>query len=172
MSIHDYVGRIGHEDWQWMAHTLGSYGRIFKPDLTIAPNGLPYLFRWHLTPYKTSPGIYMHLQVASDPVRPLHDHPWENVSHIRSGHYIEHIQSLPPYGETERLERAPGDVILRAATEAHYLELPPDVPYVLTIFTTGLYVRSWGFWEGTTWVDHHERIYEAEPGVSVQRNAT
>jgi hypothetical protein len=59
------------------------------PDLVIAPDGKPYLYRWHVFPQNAAAGVYFHIQVQSDPERPLHDHPWDNTSVILSGGYDE-----------------------------------------------------------------------------------
>src|SRR5260221_9972501 len=79
-SISDYVSLIAHDDWQMLARVLGSYRRIFMPDVVISPDGNPYLFRWYLMNEKNRGSVMIHMQVASDPERPLHDHPWDNRS--------------------------------------------------------------------------------------------
>lgn len=139
-------------------------GRIYAPDLEIAPDGGDtYLYRWHLV--KTDhASVYFHLQVRDDPERPLHDHPWDNQSVILANGYDEILQTLPPYGERERLVRLPGDVVWRAATEAHRLLVRG--PYCMTVFSTGPVVRAWGFWYGDEWKSF-EDVTKWENGRSV-----
>lgn len=159
-------------------------GGIWHPDLVIAPDGKPYLYRWYLMPcggyydregrkrpipeYRNS--VMLHIQVQSDPERPLHDHPWDNQSVILAGGYEEIIQSQPPYGTIAVEQRKVGDVITRAGTEAHRLVLPPGVPYAMTVFSTGPKVRDWGFWYGTEWHHNKRHVEMREDGVSVHVN--
>lgn len=120
-----------------------------SPDYIIRPlGGEPYLYRWHVIPRnKIGANIYLHVQVASDPVRPLHDHPWDFQSVILSGGYDEHL----PIG---RVIRSPGDVIHHRATDQHRLELPPGAAYSMSLFTTGPVRREWGFMTPDGWVRH------------------
>lgn len=123
---------------------LGGY---FKdPDIVIAPDGVPYIYRWYVVPRNPLANVYLHVQVADDPERPLHTHPWENTSVILSGGYDEVIQETPPYGRIVMHERRKGDVIHRPASAAHRLLLPEGVPYTMTLFTTGPKTAEWGFW--------------------------
>jgi hypothetical protein len=134
---------------------LGASGHTFdKPDLVIAPNGDPYLYRWHLWPRnETLANAYFHVQVASDPERPLHDHPWDNCSHILGGRYREIIDSRPHNDKIppEVYTRKVGQLVYRKAEWAHRLILPKDEPYAMTVFTTGPKLRVWGFWFDDGW---------------------
>lgn len=168
------------EDYRFAVRTLSTLGkigdaRLYFPDLTLAPDGSPYLYRWYLVGGSSTLGahapacVMLHIQVQSDPERPFHDHPWDNQSVIVSGGYEEHIQSQPPHGTTEVVMRHKGDVVTRAATEAHRLILPEGVPYTMTVFSTGPKVRDWGFWYGDVW--HHNKQHVAfRDGVSVHVN--
>jgi hypothetical protein len=116
--------------------------------------------------------VYLHLQVASDPERPLHDHPWDNQSVILSGGYIERHVKKMPWGRIEEPRRFVGQTVQRLAEEAHRLILPPDVPYTLTLFTTGPVRREWGFWINDyrgypTWVNQQDCIITTPDGRSV-----
>lgn len=172
----------------------------FMPDFVIAPDGKPYLYRWYLfgNPHfhpemKELPGMNLHIQVASDPERPLHDHPWDNVSHILSGGYEEIIDPSPAnqtvrgrkrvfredvggvWHRTEtsvsefRAVRKVGDVIHRAQQTAHRLILPEGVPYTITIFTYGPKVAEWGFWYPDGWHSNRDHV-AIRDGVSVHVN--
>lgn len=143
------------------------------PDLVIAPDGNPYLYRWfiakHFAPTPSmgsSGGTYFHIQVASDPERPLHNHPWDNMSVILAGMYIEQLQVAPPRGITLSLPRIAGDVIFRRASEAHRLILPDNVPYTITQFSFGPKINNWGFWYPEGFRDYRQ-VTRVEGNVSV-----
>lgn len=159
---------LHHEDWD-IASRFVNLNR--DPDLTISPDGTPYLYRWHLVERNKESNAYLHLQVASDPERPLHDHPWDNTSHLLAGHYVERFQGAPPWSHTRDIARHQGQTITRYAEQAHRLILPPSVPYVLTLFTTGKVKRAWGFWIPNhrgypQWHPHTDCITDGPDGVS------
>lgn len=139
---------LSNEDFEQAMTLLGGHQR--EPDLIIAPDGEPYLYRWHLQRnYRPDGGCgsNMHIQVASDPERPLHDHPWDNMSVILGGAgYWEYLQKMPPRGDTMVYKRKKGDVIFRRAKEAHRLMMPDHGVYTLTQFTFGPKINKWGFW--------------------------
>lgn len=150
-----------------------------EPDLTIAPDGKPYLYRWHILRERDKASIYFHIQVASDPERPLHDHPWDNTSHILAGGYVEHLSTNPAgkFFDVQEFERKPGDVVHRKAEHAHRLILPKGTKYTMSLFTCGPVRREWGFWtepkftaaeRNWVWVNAHELI-EARGSTSVQK---
>lgn len=122
--------------------------RLAKPDVIIAPDGSPYLYRWHVVPRNARANVYFHIQIGDDPERPLHDHPWENQSVILAGGYIELRADMhsAQWGVQDRRTRHAGDVVNRAASDAHRLLLLPGAPYTMTMFSTGPTVRPWGFW--------------------------
>lgn len=163
---------LAMEDYAIACSYVG-VSRLSHPDLVIAPDGKPYLYRWYLSPRAGTVGdprgnCYFHIQVASDPERPLHDHPWDNMSVILSGGYDESV--LTPLEAAARISprifgRRRGDVIFREAGTAHHLRLPEGVPYTMTQFTTGPNVKEWGFWIDGKWVDSHELIHDVD-GVS------
>lgn len=137
---------LSDEDIGVAVKLVGGITRLAKPDLVIAPDGEPYLYRWHVVPRNTKGNVYFHIQVASDPERPLHDHPWHNQSVILSGGYDEIVQSNPPWSSRTTEYRRKGDVVHRQAYEAHRLILPEGTPYTMSLFTTGPKVREWGYW--------------------------
>lgn len=134
-----------------LAESIVGHTRSLKyPDLVIAPDLQAYLFRWHVVQRSKLANVYFHVQVASDPERPLHDHPWDNFSVILSGGYDE-LWDPAPYtiGDdfhpvTRKFRK--GDTVKRKATEAHRLLLPADIPYTMSLFSTGPKVNDWGFW--------------------------
>lgn len=139
------------EDRDVMKRYVGSVYRA--PDLIIdSKEKGPYLFRWHVVPRCANGcNVYFHIQVASDPERPLHDHPWDNQSVILSGGYDEIVQAEPPNGDVVVRRLRKGDIAMRRATLAHRLELPAGISYTMTQFTTGRTLRDWGFWIDGKW---------------------
>jgi hypothetical protein len=151
---------LAPEDYVLFRDLLPFKGRFvadYEPDLTIGENGVPYLHRWHLIPRMKVGNLYLHIQVGSDPQRPLHDHPWDNMTNILRGGYDEIWEPLPwlhvgygtPRATTRQLRQ--GDVVFRKAGEAHRLLLPEGTPYTMTLFFTGPVVREWGFWFKDGW---------------------
>lgn len=125
-----------------------------EPDLVIAPDGNPYLYRWWVTPPHGPSNVYCHVQVDDDPERPLHDHPWDNTSVILSGGYKETISPFPfdpSFATTSEFIRQKGDVIFRKAPWPHRLELLDGCKYAMTLFVTGPKIREWGFWYPDGW---------------------
>lgn len=163
----DFHHRVSERDQSIAAQYIGSLYR--PPDLTIAPDGYgEYLFRWYVVPRNSEGNVYFHVQTASDPERPLHDHPWDNTSVILSGGYDELIcvePSTPDVYATYRVKRRAGDVIHRPATWAHRLILPQGVKYTMTLFVTGAKVRKWGFWENGIFTPFSD-VTEERNGVS------
>lgn len=145
--------------------------KMRKPDLVIAPDGVPYLYRWHVIPHNDYGNVYLHIQVRNDPERPMHDHPWDNMSNILSGGYIEFMDHFPGVqwhsGNNRRYERRVGDIIFRGATEAHRLDLLEGVPYTMTLFSTGPKIRNWGFWYPHGWISHRDVVHVREDGTNV-----
>lgn len=140
-------GKVTEEDKERFATLIGSVSR--EPDLTITGDTQePYLYRWWVLPHSREVNVYAHLQVASDPARPLHDHPWDNMSVILSGGYTEKLCHFPQDrdGAVRAYDRKKGDTIFRKAEWAHRLILPASIPYTMTLFSTGPKVHSWGFW--------------------------
>lgn len=177
MSLAQLVGKLSQEDYAFVHGCLGSVDRINHPDLIIAPDGEPYIYRWWLIPRGEPANVYLHIQVQDDPERPLHDHPWDNQSVIVSGGYRERYV---PYranwaqhhgydGRQEPRERVlrKGDVMTRKAEEAHRIFLLDGVPYTITIFSTGPVRRDWGFWLDRGWVDSREVLEMTPDGRSI-----
>lgn len=105
------------------------------PDFVIGDN---YLRRWWIVPRNRLMNLYLHEINKSDDDRALHDHPWDNISLLIKGSYVEHT----PEG---RFVREAGDLVHRKATDSHRLEVPPGSEGVISLFYTGPIVREWGF---------------------------
>lgn len=105
-------------------------------DFRVGPDHEPYLERWWL---KREPegSIYVHRFLRSDDDRALHDHPWDSVSIVLAGRYVE----VTPEGSIPRLA---GDVIFRRASDPHRIEIAQGET-AITLFITGAREREWGF---------------------------
>jgi hypothetical protein len=113
--------------------------------------------------------VFFHIQVQDDPERPLHDHPWDNMSVILSGGYHETYQRDPQDGSPIRHRTLQlGDVAFRRSWEAHRLELLDGFNYTMTQFTTGPEVKRWGFWYPQGWIDSREVVRtDQRTGISI-----
>jgi hypothetical protein len=101
-----------------------------------------YMRRWVVkTPWFL---VRLHHIMRGDSDRHFHDHPFDFVSFILRGGYVEHTP--------ERSPRAfkPGDVVVKKATDLHYLKLI-DGPAWTLVFTSPYY-REWGFKTECGWV--------------------
>lgn len=151
---------------------LNALGIHRNPDLTIMPLGVPYLYRWRLTPRGLGANVFLHVQCGSDPERPLHDHPWDNQSIILFGGYDEILDaSCLTHGDEAVKVNAQGDfirhlrqgsVVHRKAEDAHRLILPSEIPYTISLFTTGPKVREWGFYMPEGWTQADKVIAERD----------
>ena len=169
--------RLSPDDRDMAASYLGG---LREPDLIIAPDGEPYLYRWHLTPHsmKDRGAAMLHIQIASDPERPLHDHPWDNQSVILSGGYDE-LWNPQPWisngNENDIIERATvrklrmRDVVARKSREAHRLILPNELPYTMSLFSVGPVLHEWGFWTDNGWLDARVVTQMTPDGRSIFR---
>lgn len=145
---------LAPEDLLIAARYIG--GDLRQPDLTIAyaDSDLVYLYRWHVIERTPQGNVYFHIQVADDPERPEHDHPWDNQTVMLAGAYRETI--LTGNGHRLVMSRVRGDVVHRRATDAHRLELMPGHRYAMTQFSTGPVQRDWGYIIEGEWVSHNE----------------
>lgn len=117
-----------------------------------------YIRRWHVVEKNDRQNIYLHQQLRDDDDRALHDHPWDNVSVILEGGYVEMMPD-PQSGEIVSVTRRPGDVIFRPAAAAHRLVLPRREGRVVpswSLFLTGPKLRDWGFLCPKGWTHHRD----------------
>lgn len=123
------------------------------PDFVIGDN---YLRRWWAIPRNEGCNVYLHEILHSDDDRALHDHPWDNTSHLLFGSYIEHT----PDGA---FKREAGDIVTRKATDAHRLEVIPGME-AISLFMTGPKLREWGFHCPQGWRHWREFVDERDAG--------
>lgn len=129
------------------------------PDQIIGHVSDPYLKRWWIIPRNPWFNVYLHCFLRSDDDRALHDHPWDSVSWMLDGQYIEII------GDKYFL-REPGEVYGRKATTAHRIELTHyQKPGVWTLFFTGPWKRHWGFHCPKGWVHWRDFTHPDDSGL-------
>ena len=109
----------------------------------IEQHGHPYMERFYLLGQKMAGGSsmrYHHIVASDDEV--MHDHPWDFVSIILSGSYLETTSA----GEEQY---GTGTVLVRPAEQLHRLTLV-DGP-VWTMVVLGPPRRRWGYQTPTGW---------------------
>lgn len=147
-----------------LASLENAQDRLRKPSAVIHDDDGPIMYRWHIVPRNSMGGVYFHIQVRSDSIiRGPHDHEYDSFSTmIGGGPYTERqfyiddrynggpqLRECEPWGMTFRV----GQTTHRRAAQLHYIELPPGVPYSMTIFAHGPRIRKWGFAnQDGTWV--------------------
>ncbi len=129
-----------------------------EPDFHIGPVDNQQLQRWFIVPRNKIANVYLHRFLRSDDDRALHDHPWNNISWILSGTYIEHI----PYHSFTRFS---GGRVERKADMPHRIELI-DGP-VTTLFFTGPVIREWGFHCPQGWRHWKEFVSMVDGGNTI-----
>lgn len=129
------------------------------PDVVIGRADLatPYMNRWHLLRNAHEKGehgrnLYINQFMRSDN-EVAHDHPWENTTFLLKGEYEE----WTPNGS---FMRCPGDVVSRPATAIHAIRNVD--PGTISLFSTGIWERPWGFWEDNKWIPW--RVFNANRG--------
>ncbi len=109
-----------------------------EPDKIIMTDNNVYMRRWHIQRCTETMSIYYHEILRSDWQEEFHDHPWESVSIILDGSYMD---LSPEYPDGRLIEQ--GQVVYRSAKQAHRIILHNGP--VETLFITGPVVRDWGF---------------------------
>lgn len=120
----------------------------------IFPNGKPYLTRWIVFECGWF-GFYVHKFWDSDYERALHDHPWNFVSIVLKGSYLE-------WTDNTVITRKAGSIAYRSCTHKHRVELTDKKP-VWTLMFVSKRLRPWGFWPSTGWC--HWRKFDQENNV-------
>ncbi len=146
-------GRILHRRWSFL-------GFSYRSD-TLSHD---YMRRWTLT-LPTGHMIRVHKILRSDDRTHYHDHPFDFVSFILKGGYVEYsgttVQS-PPDREaiasititpkiTLKRTYLPGSIVRRRAEDLHALELL-DGPAWTLVFA-GPIRREWGFETSDGWIE-------------------
>lgn len=160
------------------------YFRLFrKPDVVLGTAENPYMLRWWVIPRNPFLNIYLHKFLRSDDDRALHDHPWASMSFLLTGSYLEEVPADPvkwvENGDRRTVKhlRKRWRPYFRGCEAIHRVELipvggwnavppypQPPVKPVWTIFVTGPWRRSWGFWCPYGWRSWREFLDGHEPG--------
>lgn len=122
-----------------------------KPHFIIGGFAAPYMLRWFLIPRNPWFNVYLHKFLRDDDDRALHDHPWNFLSFMLKGAYVE----TRPCGfmggrYVEHRQRCAPSIAYRRATDRHCVTLLKDqagnpIP-CWTVVVTGPKLREWGFW--------------------------
>lgn len=136
------MGRI----WDWLQQLSG------RPALVVGDPERPYLRRWRLLPKNHWCNVYLHQFLRDDEDRALHDHPFESLSLLFRGEYLEETHGPEGPAGPRRTQhfRAP-TLIRRSATYTHRILLVNERP-AWTLFLRGRAVRRWGFHCKHGWV--------------------
>lgn len=135
--------------------------------------------RYYLTPKIFGVRLVIHCFHRSDNDRHYHDHPWNFISLILKGSYIEHFPSGQDFfgkpapllaGVDLQLVHRRWSIIKRPKTWKHWVELPlkhinsewlrtqiDEFQYFEECWTLVLLYgerRDWGFWTEKGWIKH------------------
>lgn len=105
-------------------------------------HGSKYMNRWRFI-HRKHFGIRVHQIVRDDDDRALHDHPFDFVSVILRGGYIEQT------ADGKKTKYKPGQILFRSASALHRLDLNRnergEVIPAWTLVFRGPVLRRWGF---------------------------
>ena len=134
-----------------------------------------YLIRWRLiqTPLF---GIYLHKFEGPDPRDTLHDHPWNFVSIILRGGYVE--RRLNPKTMTVNENHKVRFINVLKAKDSHAIIRILRNPTWSLLFV-GRRQRTWGYWEKQilidcwrwTEFDKHKHALEFDMAMARRKNA-
>lgn len=143
-------------------------GHVLNITGTDGPDDI-YLIRYYVFRSRFF-NIFIHRFLRSDR-DDLHDHPWNFVTYIVSGAYLEYKwnESTQKVDCVSRIGAssygAPiNRLALRKATDRHKVEVWYPCSFAnkdhapLTICVTGPIKREWGFWRNGQWVDWREYL--------------
>lgn len=106
--------------------------------------GGDYLHRWWIKRDRGQGNHFYHKIMRSDEDRALHDHPWDFVSFILDGSYVEVVGHGYKNDAINHRHFYAGDVNIRRAEDAHRLVIAPGSVTHTLVFTGGVR-RDWGF---------------------------
>jgi hypothetical protein len=139
-----------------------------------------YMDRWWVTPdpkldSEQSISARLHRILRADADDVMHDHPFDTVTLILAGGYVELVPEDPAQDpEHDALHfvshlRRPGDVIYRKATDRHRIIAVAPAPFESwSLFCCGPWKQDWGFYAPTGKVYWREYLNQwgadPEPG--------
>lgn len=133
-----------------------------------------YMERYWLIPYsKYFLAIRIHHILRSDDDRAFHDHPWPYLTIVLRGGYHEvkpaYDKSGLYIGDTRKWY-GPGSILFRRSNSFHRLEVP-EGQTAWTLFTTGRYMRKWGFMPNPAYkIPHNEYLNEPESPYLISKD--
>lgn len=133
-------GRISYPGMSFSERVLHRLLSLAFKRRDIVIDGHLYLRRWYLKGRGTGSQWFLHNIRRPDAGRELHDHPWDFMTHILSGGYVEEILDE---GEMPRL---PGEVLQHEAEHTH--RIAHVWPGTWTFVHAGPARRVWGFTDG------------------------
>ncbi len=113
-------------------------------------SGQKYMIRWYIIKNKYF-NIMLHKILLSDH-NCCHDHPWDFISLILKGGYVETVEHNPcEMSESYRTKKIihPGQIIFRKAEHRHKLDIYQTCWSLVLRFKVK---RRWGFWIKDKWV--------------------
>ena len=119
---------------------------MIKPILEIRDKqGRLHFRRWRLfaCPWFD---VCLHNFQRADKDEHLHDHPWDFVSIVLKGSYIEESEAGPSFRRALSIAR-------KKATDLHKVAFL-EAPSVWTLVIRSPRRREWGYKIGSYWVDH------------------
>lgn len=144
-----------------------------------------YMDRFWVTPnpkdddlYEQTASARLHHILRADTDLYMHDHPFDSVTLILAGGYVE----IVPHDQKQDMLldsthwtshiRQPGDIIFRKATDRHkIISIAPDPYESWSLFMTGPWRQDWGFYtpEGKVYWREYLNEWGADPapGTSV-----
>lgn len=160
--------------FQWLRDSVIWLCKWGEPSVVVSAG---YLNRWHIIPRNPYFNIYFHEFIGSDDDRALHDHPWNSLSWVLRGKYIEYIDVTEEFDDEPSLQagglmrfvevcdKQAGNLIYRKATHLHRIELLNDKP-VYTLFINWNKHRDWGFQcPNKGWIHWTEFCKQREDGT-------
>lgn len=136
----------------WLRDALLAISRPYAQGHLFHEDGSLYMQRWQLVRLGRW-NLRLHDIRTADLDRHLHDHPWNFLSLVLAGGYIElrPVATDPCFvGDTERViarHRLPGSVAFRRATDRH--RIAHVRPGTVTLILTWPKVHWWGFFTPT-----------------------
>lgn len=97
--------------------------------------------------------IYLHKICLPDYDEHMHDHPWNFVSLILKGGYLEKFATDSNYSLTLCELRRPGNIVKRTRYDIHKIEKLLSSSNWSLVFAWGKY-ENWGYRADDQWIDH------------------
>jgi hypothetical protein len=121
----------------------------------IGRPGNPMMERWRLvqTPWF---GLYVHFIYREDLDPVPHDHPWAFRSLVLHGGYFEELHERPGNGHSREVWHGPRSLHRFPLHWAH--RIVHVQPGTITLVLVGRKVRTWGFYDGSTWMDYRDAL--------------